>query len=96
MKHYKFVDYATQVYFAFVGLLVLGFHGDHLPVWPWLLLVQGAGLASIDGLIRLAARWLRLRHPDDPGLRWLPARPETSIRARMSATIRGPLGPHGR
>ena len=57
MKHYKFVDYATQAYFAFVGLLVLGFHGDRLTVWPWLLLVQGAGLASVHGLILLAARF---------------------------------------
>ena len=57
MKHYKFVDYATQVYFAFVGLLVLEFHGDRLTAWPRLLLVQGAGLASIHGLILLAARF---------------------------------------
>ena len=38
MKNYTFVDYATQVYIAFVGLIVLGFHGTHLAAWPWLLL----------------------------------------------------------
>ena len=57
MKHYTFVDYATQGYFAFVGLLVLGFHGDRLTAWPWLLLVQGAGLVSVHALIQLAARF---------------------------------------
>jgi hypothetical protein len=30
-KNYTFVDYATQVYIAFVGLVVLGFHGRTLP-----------------------------------------------------------------
>lgn len=57
MKHYTFVDYATQGYFAFVGLLVLGFHGQRLTVWPWVLLVQGAGLVSVHALIQLAARF---------------------------------------
>jgi membrane-associated phospholipid phosphatase len=57
MKHYTFVDYATQGYFAFVGLLVLGFHGERLPAWPSLLLVQGAGLVALHGLILLGTRF---------------------------------------
>ena len=57
MKNYTFVDYATQVYIAFVGLIVLGFHGAHLVVWPWLLLAHGLGLVLIHGLIQLAARF---------------------------------------
>ena len=36
MKHYTFVDYATQAYVALVGLIILIFHNRTVPVWPWL------------------------------------------------------------
>ena len=51
------MDCATQAYIAFVGLIVLGFHGAHLSAWPWLLLAHGVGLVLIHGLIQLAARF---------------------------------------
>jgi membrane-associated phospholipid phosphatase len=57
MKHYTFVDYATQAYIAFVGLIVLLFHGPSLTTWPWLLLAHGVGLALVHGLIQLTARF---------------------------------------
>lgn len=57
MKRYTFVDYATQGYIVFVGLLVLAFHGESLPSWPWVLLGQVVGLAIIHGLIWLYARF---------------------------------------
>lgn len=57
MKHYSFVDYATQGYIAFVGLIVLVFHGARLTTWPWLLLAHGVGLALIHGLIQISARF---------------------------------------
>jgi membrane-associated phospholipid phosphatase len=36
MRHYTFIDYATQGYLALVGLLVLFFHNGTVPQWPWL------------------------------------------------------------
>lgn len=57
MKNYAFVDYATQAYIVFVGLIILGFHGVRLTAWPWLLLAHGAGLVLIHGIIQLAARF---------------------------------------
>jgi len=57
MKNYTFVDYATQVYIAFVGLIILGFHGASLTIWPWLLLAHGIGLVLIHGLIQLGAHF---------------------------------------
>ena len=56
MKRYTFVDFATQGYIALVAVLVLFFHGDRLPVWPWLLLVHVAGFGLIHGVIRLYAK----------------------------------------
>lgn len=57
MKRYAFVDFATQTYIALVALLVLLFHGQQMPAWPWLLLAHGAGLALIHGLIQIADRF---------------------------------------
>lgn len=57
MKHYTFVDHATQGYLAFVGLIVLVFHGPRLMTWPWLLLAHGTGLVLIHGLIQISARF---------------------------------------
>lgn len=57
MKHYTFVDYATQGYIAFVGLIVLVFRGASLTTWPWLLLAHGVGLGLIHGLIQLTAHF---------------------------------------
>ena len=68
LKHYTFIDYATQGYIALVGLLILGLHGNAVPHWPWLLAAHAAGLAVNHSLIQLHARhpanrWLELlRH----------------------------------
>jgi membrane-associated phospholipid phosphatase len=61
MKHYTFVDYATQGYMLAVGLLILFLHGDRAPLWPWLLAAHALGLATVHGLIRFHAGGSRCR-----------------------------------
>jgi len=56
MKHYVFVDYATQGYLALVGVLILLFHNATVPHWPWFLGAQLAGLVLVHGLISWHAR----------------------------------------
>ncbi len=52
MKHYNFIDYATQGYIALVGVLILFFHADRVPHWGWLLAAHGLGLALFHLLIQ--------------------------------------------
>jgi membrane-associated phospholipid phosphatase len=52
LRHYTFVDYATQAYCALVGLLILFFHNDTVPAWRWLLAVHAGGLLLIHLLIQ--------------------------------------------
>lgn len=52
MKRYTFVDYATQGYLALVAVVVLVFHNDTVPHWPWLVAAHVAGLLLVHGLIR--------------------------------------------
>lgn len=61
MKHYTFVDYATQGYIALVGLLVLLFHNERVPAWPLLVGAHVVGLGLVHGLIRWHAAWPRKR-----------------------------------
>lgn len=56
MKHYVFVDYATQGYMALVGVLILLFHNGTVPHWPWFLAAQLAGLGLVHGLVSWHAR----------------------------------------
>ena len=56
MKHYLFVDYATQGYAALVTLVILLFHNHTIPAWPILVSIHLAGLLLVDGMIRLHAR----------------------------------------
>lgn len=56
MKHYVFVDYATQGYLAIVAVLILLFHGPTVPHWPWLLAAHGMGMVLVHGLIQANAR----------------------------------------
>jgi len=56
VKHYAFIDYATQGYLAVVGLLILLFHGSAIPFWPWLLAAHAAGITLVHALIRSHAR----------------------------------------
>jgi membrane-associated phospholipid phosphatase len=68
VKHYTFVDYATQAYMGLVGLLILFFHNSTVPHWPRLLGEHVIGLVLVHGLIQIHARtrpgWLLdfLRH----------------------------------
>jgi membrane-associated phospholipid phosphatase len=56
LKHYTFVDYATQSYVLLVGLLILLFHNQTVPAWGWLVAGHAAGLAAIHGLIQARVR----------------------------------------
>jgi len=56
MKHYTFVDYATQGYMAVVALLILLFHGDRVGIWPWLLAGHVVGMAVAHALVQLHTR----------------------------------------
>jgi membrane-associated phospholipid phosphatase len=64
MKHYTFVDYATQGYIALVGLLILIFHNERVPGVPLLLALHGLTLVLVHALIRFHAR----RRPPHPAL----------------------------
>ncbi|MFN3407637.1 MAG: phosphatase PAP2 family protein [Limisphaerales bacterium] len=54
MRHYRFIDYATQGYVAVVGLLILFLHGGQVPGWGWLLAAHGTCLLLVHGLIHWA------------------------------------------
>jgi membrane-associated phospholipid phosphatase len=56
VKHYTFVDYATQAYAALVGLLILCFHNQTVPHWPQLLGAHLATLLLVHLLIQAHAR----------------------------------------
>jgi membrane-associated phospholipid phosphatase len=55
MKHYTFVDYATQAYLLIVGLVILLGHNERTPLWPLLLAAHAVGLALVHLLIRAYA-----------------------------------------
>jgi membrane-associated phospholipid phosphatase len=57
MKHYAFIDYATQGYITLVGLLILGFQGRNVKGWGWILLAHAVLLVLIHLLIQAHARW---------------------------------------
>ncbi len=53
MRGYRTIDYLTQGYVAFTGLVVLLFHGDRLPHWELHFLVHAAVLVAAHVLIRV-------------------------------------------
>jgi membrane-associated phospholipid phosphatase len=57
VKHYTFVDYATQAYMALVGLLILLFHNETVPNWPRLAAAHAVGLVLVHLLIQAHARF---------------------------------------
>lgn len=57
MKHYTFIDYATQAYVLVVGVLILAFHNETTPGWRALLGAHGLCLGLVHGLILAHARW---------------------------------------
>lgn len=63
LGRYTFLEYATQAYVALVGVLVVCFHGEKVPAWPWL----AAGHALCLGLVHALIR----AHGACPGCRWL-------------------------
>jgi membrane-associated phospholipid phosphatase len=56
LKHYLFVDYATQGYLLLVAVLVLLFHGGAIPHWILLIAAHLLGITLLHGLIQTAAR----------------------------------------
>ncbi|MRR31650.1 phosphatase PAP2 family protein [bacterium] len=63
-SNYLFVDRATQAYTLVVGLLLLFFHNQTVPAWPWLVAAHLALVVGIHALIRAGSRpqapkWLR-------------------------------------
>lgn len=55
VKNYTFVDYATQIYSAFVALLVLCFHNGTVPRWEVILLAHCGGILFTHWLIQAYA-----------------------------------------
>jgi len=56
MRHYRFVDWATQTYAAVAGSLILFFHGDAVPGWPWLVAAHFLVLLMVHALVQCAAK----------------------------------------
>jgi membrane-associated phospholipid phosphatase len=57
VKNYTFVDYATQAYILLVGLLIVSFHNDTVPSWPWLLGGNAAWLVLVHLIVQAYARY---------------------------------------
>jgi membrane-associated phospholipid phosphatase len=52
MRHYTFIDYATQAYNALVGMIILLLHGEAVPGWGWLVGGHVICAVFIHALIR--------------------------------------------
>ncbi len=52
LKHYTFVDYATQCYALLVVLLILFFHNGTVPAWERLFAANASVLVVVHGLVR--------------------------------------------
>lgn len=52
MRHYEWIDYATQAYLAVVGMLLLCFHNDTVPHWGWLVTAHLLGMTLLHRLVR--------------------------------------------
>lgn len=55
MRHYTFIDYATQIYIALVAAIILVLHGSAVPGWGWLVVAHVLCLVLIHGLICASA-----------------------------------------
>ncbi len=51
LRHYTFVDYATQIYLALVAGIILLFHNGTVLHWPWLTALHLVLMGVIHGLI---------------------------------------------
>ncbi|MEY4387024.1 MAG: putative rane protein [Verrucomicrobiota bacterium] len=56
MKHYTFIDYATQGYIAMVAVIVCALHGDAVPGWGWFVAAHTACFVLVHLLIRASAK----------------------------------------
>ena len=56
IRHYLFIDYATQGYILLVGLLVLFFHNLTVPGWGWIVGAHAAMMVLVHLLIRANGR----------------------------------------
>ncbi|MGD0536315.1 MAG: phosphatase PAP2 family protein [Verrucomicrobiota bacterium] len=54
-RGYVFIDYATQLYIALVGGLILCFQNETVPGWPWLAGGHAAALVLVHLLLRAYA-----------------------------------------
>jgi membrane-associated phospholipid phosphatase len=68
MGRYTFVDCASQAYSGVAAILILLFHNQTVPAWPWLVAAHALGLVAVHRLVQPHApgRWARalgfLRH----------------------------------
>lgn len=65
-RHYRFVDFATQGYNALVGLVILLFHNQTIPIWGGLVAAHAVAGVLIHVLIESHAR-----RPAQPVLNFL-------------------------
>jgi len=56
VRHYTFVDYATQTYVVLVAVLILILHDETVPYWAWLIGAHASCLILVHVLIRLHCR----------------------------------------
>src|SRR5690349_5796478 len=61
MKHYAFIDYATQLYVGLVAIIILVFHHHAPEAWPWYVAAHAAAMIVIHFLVRAAAAHPRNR-----------------------------------
>ncbi len=58
---YRFIDYATQLYLAAVGLLILIFHNAHVSYWYLLIAGHAAVMVAVHSLIRMHTAFPNIR-----------------------------------
>jgi membrane-associated phospholipid phosphatase len=91
VKHYRFIDYATQGYMGIVGLLVLLAHNETVPEWPYLVAGHVVFIGLVHLLIRAhgaghSARWMDLLRHFYPVLLYIGFYRETGALNQMFVT----------
>jgi len=51
-RGYRLIDYLTQGYLLLVALLILFFHGDHVPGWQYYLAAHAVAIVTVHVLVR--------------------------------------------
>ncbi len=57
LRPYRIIDYLTQGYLLLVALMVLLFHGDRVPGWPYYVAVHLTVVVGVHALILVERRW---------------------------------------